>query len=156
MDFLIGAWGAMSLFFGETTGVQKKDPKEHFPDIGKSQHKWSWVLARNVAAQHGAPPAERPTPLQHEPDNRQLQDKFDSMSGQVRRLQAIADSEEKSGGRGGVRGAGSRDVWTDIRDQPPLKKGKGKSSQTSGKGGKQPCGQNQTPGDWKKRRGKHF
>lgn len=149
-------WGTPSLFFADATRVQKEDPKDMLTDIGTWQHKWSWVPAPNVAAQHGAPPAGRPMPPQDEADNRQLQDKLDSMSGHVMGSQAVASREEKSGGRGGVRGTGLRDLWIDIRDQPPLKKGKGKSSKTGCKGGKQPFGQNQTPGGWKKKRGKHF
>ena len=39
VDFLIGAWGATSLFFSETTRVQKKIPAEIFCDVGKWQHK---------------------------------------------------------------------------------------------------------------------
>jgi hypothetical protein len=158
MDFLIGAWGATSLYFSETTRVQKLTPKVVFTDIGKWQHKWSWIPSPVITAEIGDLPSGRPTPPQHMADNKQLQDRLDSMSGQVKRLQAIADQTARSGPRGGVRASGAREVWTDVRDQqqdPRIGKwGKGKGQQTGGKGGgKQKIGHMQAAAGFKRKRG---
>ena len=81
---------------------------------------------------------------QHQADNKQLQDKLDSMGGQVKRLQAQADREERSGPRGGVRARASGDVWHDVRDTREDYSNNhhnGKGGNSGGKGKKQKFGQ---------------
>ena len=162
MDFLIGAWGATSLYFSETTRVQKLTPRVVFTDIGKWQHKWSWLPTPAATAEIGDLPSGRPTPPQHMADNKQLQDRLDSMSGQVKRLQAVADQSMRHGPRGGIRASGAREVWTDVRDVRDVQQdnrvgqwGKGKGQQKGGKGGgKQKISHMQAVGTKRKRGGR--
>ena len=159
MDFLIGAWGATSLYFSETTRVQKATPKVVFADVGKWQHKWTWVPSPLAVAKIDEPTAGRPVPPQHQADNKQLQDRLDSMSGQVKRLQALADQAINAPRGGGGRGPnGALDHWTDVRDSRIGHWGKGKEGKGQkggGKGGgKQKIGKTQHTANKKQRRGK--
>ena len=149
MDFLVSAWGSTSLYFSEAVRVQKKDPEKIFTDIGKWQHKWSWVPAPPLAALQGAPPDSRAAPQQREPDNHNLQSKLDTVTGQVKRLQAAADRAERNSGRGSARSSGYERPRNEGQYDPPAKNGKGKGCK---KGGKNQSGQRQTPSGWKKRR----
>ena len=76
--------------------------------------------------------AGRPTAQGSDSDTRELQNRLDSVSGQVKRLQAGHDKMEYAS----CRAASQRDVWPDVRDQE-AKGSKGKDSKSkAGKGGR--------------------
>ena len=166
MDSLIGSWGATSLYISETTRIQKATPNTVFTDVGKWQHKWTWVPppAAAVAAKADNLTAGRPAPPQHQADNTQLQHRLDSMSGQVKRLQALADQQPRHSntGGGGQNSGGAQGRWSDVRDVRDTtdwsrigKWGKGHDSAPAGRGkggGKGKVGKTQS-GQKRKRRG---
>ena len=130
---LTGAWAATSMHWAEQVRISKRPPSDVFTDVGRWQHKWNWVPADQSAM--AAVEGGRPAPPRSEADNKELKDRLDQMTGQVRRLQSTAD-----------RGSGSErstrnDTWPDIREPPRkvqkgAKGGKGGGKQGGGKGGK--------------------
>ena len=130
---LIGAWAATSMHWAEQVRISKRPPSDVFTDVGRWGHKWNWVPADQSAM--AAVEGGRPAPPRSEADNKELKDRLDQMTGQVRRLQSSAD-----------RGSGSErstrnDTWPDIREPPRkvqkgAKGGKGGGKQGGGKGGK--------------------
>ena len=86
--FLVTAWASTIQYFSEQVRIQKLPPSAIIGAIGTWEHKWKLS----------------PTPLggseratgSREPDNKALQDKLDSVNGQVKRLQAAADRQSQA------------------------------------------------------------
>ena len=143
MDAMVGAWAATSLYWAEECRVQEKKPSEIFPDIGKWQHKWVPVEMPMVSLTTPCG-GGRPAPPPQDADNRELVNRLDAVSGQVRRLQASADGEDNANRRAGGKG---RQEW-DVSDPGHGSKGRGSKAKAGVNGGK-----TQGPGGKKARRG---
>ena len=68
--------------------MQEKIPAEIFTDIGKWEHKWAWIPAPAMMEQAAA---GRPTEHGSDSDTRELQNRLDAVTGQVKRLQRDSD-----------------------------------------------------------------
>ena len=166
MDSLVGSWGATSLYISETTRIQKATPNIVFTDVGRWQHKWAWVPPPALAAKADEPTAGRPTPPQHQADSPQLQNKLDSLSGQVKRLQALADQQaaklqaRANSGGGGRGSGGGNNYWSDVRDTTDWSRvgkwGKGQTKKGGKGGGKQAIGKTQSGQKRKRRNGSNY
>ena len=122
LEFLIKAWAATIHYFSEQMRIQSCTPAQIIGAVGSWEHKWKWSAP---TAQGGAGGSAST----REPDNKALQNKLDSVNGQVKRLQAAADRQQSLAPsrrqRSRSPGRGDRSVY----------QGGGDGGNRSGKGG---------------------
>ena len=105
LSFLLQAWAATIHHFSEQIRIQILPPSKIIGAIGSWEHKWKWSPAPSGG---GAASGSR------DPDNKALQNKLDSVNGQVKRLKQAADRQsmaptrrQRSRSNDGRRGGGN-------------------------------------------------
>ena len=125
VEHLIGAWASTSLYWSDQCRVLEKTPAEIFPDVGKWHHKWTWVPSPGAVerSQPGRPAAQSMN--NDDSLTRQLQNRLDAVTGQVKHLQAAADRQHYD----------SRRATTyENRDAPDRRDGRAKGGKAKGRG----------------------
>ena len=142
LDFLIRAWAATIHYISEQMRIQSATPAAIFGAVSAWETKWAWS-APNALSNGGGPARSS------DPDNKVLQNKLDSVNGQVKRLQAAADrASQAPTRRQRSRSAGRNDRY--------VHQGGGDGGKRGGKGGGKGgfAGRQQNAGnDGNKRRG---
>ena len=158
VEHLIGAWAATSLYWSDQCRVLEATPATIFADVGKWHHKWTWVPSPEAMERYTP---GRPSAHSTENDSvaRELQNRLDAATGQVKRLQAAQDKQEYQNRRSVVydnrtRGPDGREAKAKGAKggQNSKAKGKGGSFQQAQFGGKQGGGSGGNGGSARRKR----
>ena len=71
--------------------MNTQSPKLVMVSVGAWEYKWKWTPVEADSASSGSHGGGGARPVSREPDNKALKNEVDSLKGQVKRFQAVAD-----------------------------------------------------------------